>query len=128
MPIQRIERLVDEGDVEIGIRLHGAGSNNSGIAEVLYADVAGNPDPAIWNTAKLSNFESLMQDKIDVRIKLNDPSLSEDPVGSTDPGREDFFYEGGDLVSRSVIFSKASFEAPRMSFEIRRADTNKPAP
>lgn len=128
MPIQRIERLTDGDGIETGIRLHGAGSKP--FVEVLYADVAGNPDPTKWNAAKLANFESLVQDGIDKRIGLNDPSLSEDPDGSTDPAREDLFYEGGDLVGRSIIFNNSSYNVASgtMSFSIRRTLSTNPAP
>jgi len=116
MPIGRAERLNGGSANEIGIRLHGCGSNL--IVRLFYADV---PGPASWNASRLTRFESLFQDQIDVRIPINDPSLSEDPAGSIDPARPDFFYEGGDLVSRSVIISNASWDGSRMSFTLTRA-------
>ncbi len=115
MPIQRVERLHDRSGTEIGICLHGANSARS--VQVLYADVPG----STWDRARLAAFTSQMQAAIDQRIRLTDDRLTDDPAKDTDPRRPDFFHDGGDLVSRSVIFSDAIWDGSQMSFRVSRA-------
>jgi hypothetical protein len=115
MPVRAITRLYDAADPpeEIGIRIDGVGKD--GFFEALYADIPGNS----WNQNRLNKFTARAQDLIDVRIPLS--SLpADDPDKTIDPGRPDFFHDGGDLVARSVIISDVSF-TDRLNFTITRA-------
>lgn len=118
MPIQSIVRLYDTSDPpeEIGIRLNGVGKD--GFMEILYADIPGNS----WNQNRLNQFMARAQDMIDVRIPLTDPSFVDDPAGpnGADPARPDFFWDGGDLVARSVIISDVTF-TDVLNFTLTRA-------
>ncbi len=116
MPIQSIERVYNvlDPDTEVGIRLNGVGKN--GFIQILYADIPGNS----WNANRLKKLTERAQELIDVRIPLNDPSLVDDPDALVDPGRPDFFHDGGDLVSRSIIISNVSF-TDRLIFTLTRA-------
>lgn len=113
MPIQSIERLYDEQDVEIGIRLNGVGKD--GFFEVLYANIPGNS----WNQNRLNLFTQRAQQLIDYRIPLADLPADE-PTKTVDPARPDFFWDGTDIVSRSVIISDVSF-TDRLNFTLTRA-------
>jgi hypothetical protein len=126
MPIQSIVRLYDASDppVEIGIRFNGVGKD--GFVEGFYADIGGNRNNPNW-WAKMT---VRVQDAMDVRIKLNDASLVDDPAGPNgeDPARPDFFWDGtppsGDLVSRSIIISNVSWDddrVPPLHFKLMRA-------
>lgn len=118
MPIGRIERLVDGGGVDIGIRLHGvSGRNRDGVVQVLYADVPGGP----WNTQRRTAFIVLMQLAIDYRIPLGHTDFVNDPDALVDPARPDFFHDGGFLVARPVIISEPIWEGDHMTFTLRRA-------
>lgn len=122
MSIHSIDRLYDTSDPpeEIGIRLTGCGKD--GFVEVLYDDIPGNS----WNQNRLNKFTARAQDLIDVRIPLDDPMFQDefgtviDPDVLTDPARPNFFHDGGDLVSRSVLISDVSF-TDRLNFTISRA-------
>ena len=122
MPIQSVVRLYDVSDppVEIGIRLNGVGKD--GFMEVLYADIPGNS----WNQNRLNKFTERAQDLIDVRIPLTDPQFQDevgtvvDPDALVDPARPDFFWDAGDLVSRSVIISDVNF-TDVLNFTLTRA-------
>jgi hypothetical protein len=121
MPIQGIVRLYDTSDPpeEIGIRLNGVGKD--GFMEILYADIPGNS----WNQNRLNKFTLRAQDMIDVRIPLDDPQFMEegvvvDPDALVDPARPDFFWDSGDLVSRTIIISDVSF-TDRLNFTLTRA-------
>ena len=122
MPIQSVVRLYDASDppVEIGIRLNGVGKD--GFMEVIYDDIPGNS----WNQNRLNMFTARAQDLIDVRIPLDDPQFQDevgtviDPAALVDPARPDFFWDSGDLVSRSVIISDVSF-TDVLNFTLTRA-------
>lgn len=118
MPIQSVVRLYDtsEPPEEIGIRFNGVGKD--GFFEVIYADIPGNS----WNQNRLNMFTARAQDLIDVRVPLSDPSLVNDPAGpnGSDPARPDFFWDGGDLVARSIIISDVSFDGV-LYFTLTRA-------
>lgn len=113
MPIQSIERLYNEQDEEIGIRLNGVGKD--GFFEVLYADIPGQS----WNQNRLDKFAERAQVLIDVRIPLADLP-TDDPAKTTDPARPDFFHDGNDLVARPIIISNVSF-TDRLNFTLTRA-------
>lgn len=121
MPIQSIVRLYDTADPpeEIGIRLNGCGKD--GFMEILYADIPGNS----WNQNRLNKFMARAQDLIDVRIPLDSDVFKEegivvDPDALVDPARPDFFHDGGDLVSRSIIISDVTFDTV-LNFTLTRA-------
>ena len=118
MPIKSIERLTDGEGVDIGIRLHGvSGANRDGIVQVLYDDISGNP----WNAKRLQDFVDAMQDAIDYKVLRTRGDMLDDPDALVDPGRADFFHEGGNLVSRSVIISDPIWQGDYMTFTLRRA-------
>ena len=109
MPIQSYEVT------DTYVRLNGVGKN--GFIQVFYADIPGNS----WNQNRLKKFVEKAQELIDVRIPLDDPSLIDDPDAITDPDRPDFFHDGGDLVSRSVIISDVTFDGIKLRFRLTRA-------
>ena len=113
MPIKRIDRLTNDSGDEVGIRLVNAGRGNS---QVLYADVSG----TVWNPPRIERFRQQMQDEIDERTPLTDVALTDDPDAATNPGRNDFFHDGGDLVSRSVIISDVNWDGSAMRFTVSR--------
>jgi len=125
MPIHRIEFYNGDTDEwvtgefrptnETGVRLIGVGK--TGVVEIMYADIPGNS----WNQNRLNKFAERAQQLIDVRIPLNDPEFVDDPAGinGSDPGRPDFFWDGGDLVARSIIISNVTF-TDRLNFTISR--------
>jgi hypothetical protein len=82
---------------EDGIRVYGLGKHPSGYVEVLYADIPGNS----WNVNRLNKFIQRANQAFEVRIPLTDPSLVDDEhgPGGTDPNREDFHWDAGDLVA-----------------------------
>lgn len=100
MPVRAVSYIYDTSDPPKVIGLHIEGAGNTPIIETLYSDIPGNPGTPAW----VEKFRQNIQDKIDFRIPLSDPSLAEDPDALVDPQREDFFHEGGDLVARSIIF------------------------
>lgn len=61
-----------------------------------------------------------MQDAIDVRIPL-DRLPKEDPARQSNPNRPDFFWDGRDLVARSVIVEDVVWDGARYSPTLRRA-------
>ena len=95
------------------------GVGPGGVLTVNYADIPGNS----WNNNRLNKLVAKVQDLIDVRIPLDDPSLVDDPDALVDPARPDFFHEGGDLVSRSIIISDVSFDNVNdiLNFKLSRA-------
>ena len=101
---------------ETGIRFVGAG--RYGTIEVMYAAIPGGS----WNQSRLNKFTAKAQDEIDYRIPLSDPSLIDDPAGpnGSDPARPDFFWDNGDLVSRSIIISDVTY-TDRLNFTLTRA-------
>lgn len=109
---------------EIGIRFNGVGPD--GFVEGFYANIGGNRNNPNWWVKMAAKVQDLM----DVRIRLNDVSLVDDPAGpnGADPARPDFFWDGtppnGYLVSRSVIISNVSWDdnrVPPLDFTLRRA-------
>lgn len=124
MPIGRIEfhdadtdQWVTERPVnEDGIRFFGAGIWDG--QEFFYSEIPGNS----WNANRLAKFAERAQQLIDLRIPLTDPSLADDPAGpnGADPARPDFFWDGGDLVARSVIISNVHFDGV-LQFTLTRA-------
>lgn len=118
MPIQSIERLTDDLGSDIGIRLHGvSGANRDGLVQVLYADVPGGP----WTTQRRTAFTVLMQLAIDYRIPLGHTDFVNDPDRLVDPGRPNFFHDGGFLVARSIVISDPIWHGDHMTFTLRRA-------
>jgi hypothetical protein len=117
MPIRAIERIIDGGGNEIGIRLVGVGKD--GVLEVFYADIPGNS----WNPQRLAKMVERVQQLIDVRIPLSDPSLVDDPAGpnGSDPALPNFFWDAGDLVARPIIISNVSWNGSRLNFTLTRA-------
>lgn len=101
---------------EDGLRLLGAGK--TGTLEVMYADIPG----ASWNQNRLNKFVEHANQLLQYRIPLTDPSLADDENGpnGVDPGRPDFFWDGGDLVSQSVVVENATFVDGVLNFTVRR--------
>ena len=92
---------------EDGLRLRGAGHDGTGYLTVMYADIPGNS----WNQNRLNKFVDRANQLLELRIPLTDPEFVDDPHGinGTDPARSDFYWDGGDLVSKSVVVSNASY-------------------
>ncbi len=61
-----------------------------------------------------------MQDAIDVRIKRS-TMPNEDEARQSNPNRPDFFWDKGDLVSRSVIVEDVVWDGERYVSTLRRA-------
>lgn len=117
MPIGRIERLVDGGGVDIGIRLHGvSGRNRDGVVQVLYADVPGGP----WNTQRRTAFIVLMQLAMDVPVPRGRADMFDDPDGLTDPGRPDVFHDGTDVIYRTIRISDPIWHGDHITFTLSR--------
>lgn len=118
MPIQKIMFLIEgvgwvagrakfPNNALLGIRLHGAGK--TGILEVIFADIPGNS----WNVNRLGKFVDRINQALEVRIPLTDPSLVDDEYGpnGTDPANPPYFYwDNGDLVSRTVEVFNPQYE------------------
>ena len=104
---------------EDGLRLRGAGHDGTGYLTIMYGDIPGNS----WNANRLKKFAERAQDLIDYRIPLSDPSLVDDPAGPNgeDPARPDFFWDSGDLVSRSVIISDVEYLDFQLTFTLTGA-------
>jgi len=122
MPYQRLENHTDGGGNFTGITLHGVSANDgTGQVTVMYDEIPGQPGGVGW----LNKFPVAFQDKLDERIKLNDPVLEVDEWGPSgeDPNREDAFWEGGDLVTRSVVIVEAFWNSAisKASISVRRA-------
>lgn len=122
MPYQRLENHVDGDGNFTGITLHGVSANDgTGKVTVMYDEIPGQ----FGNNAWLNKFPQAFQDKLDERIKLNDSEIEFDEWGPSgeDPNREDTFWEGGDLVSRSVVVVEAFWDSTisKASISVRRA-------
>ena len=125
MPISRIEFRkestqewvgVDQRDPadEDGLRLIGAGS--TGILEVMYADIPGNS----WNQNRLDLFVARANDLLVTRIPLADLP-ADDPDKTTDPDDYPWLYwDGGDLCSRTIEVSNATFVDNQLNFTVSR--------
>ncbi|KKN63162.1 hypothetical protein LCGC14_0504320 [marine sediment metagenome] len=61
-----------------------------------------------------------LQDFLDVRIKRTDLP-SDEPTRTSNPNREDFFWDGPDLVSRPVIVSVVVWDGECYAVTLRRA-------
>ena len=61
-----------------------------------------------------------MQDDIDVRIKRSDMP-HDDPARQSNPNRPDFFWDGPDLVARSVIVEDVVWDGTRYVPALREA-------
>ena len=132
MPINRIEfhrtsldewvtaEFRDPAD-EDGIRLYGAGEHPSGYMEIMYADIPGNS----WNPQRLAKFQEVAQQRIDFRVARS--TLPDDePTKTVDPARPDYFWDGNDIVARSVIISDLAWSDPAtggsgLTFTLTRA-------
>lgn len=99
---------------ETSLTLYGVGPN--GVLHINYADIPGNS----WNQNRLNKLVDRVQELIDVRIPLNDPSLVGDPDALVDPARPNFFHDGGDLVSRAIVIEDVSFDGTKLNFTLRK--------
>ncbi len=73
------------------------------------------------NEAKVALvIKDLMQADIDVRVKRN-TMPSEDEARQANPNRPDFFWDKGDLVSRSVIVEDVVWDGTVYVPTLRRA-------
>ena len=78
--------------------------------EIVYADIPGNS----WNQSRLNLFVARANDLLTFRIPLSDPSLVDDPHGpnGTDPNDPPwFFWDGGDLCSRTMYITGVTYSA-----------------
>lgn len=112
------ERVPEDED---GIRVYGLGP--SGLVQLLYEDIPGNS----WNVNRLNKLIERANQAFEVRIPLSDPSLVDDEHGpnGTDPNRENFYWEGGDLVAlpARIILIDYNGDFPNVAF---RATTSAP--
>ncbi len=70
---------------------------------------------------KIAAFiKQTMQDDIDVRVKRS-TMPAEDEARQSNPNRPDFFWNGPDLVSRSVIVEDVVWDGTTYSATLRRA-------
>ena len=108
-------------DDEDGLRVIGMGRNTLSDGriglEILYADIPGNS----WNAQRLARFAERAQELIDFRQAITDLPV-DDPARISDPARPDFFWDGSDIVARSIIISDVAFsQANGLSFALTRA-------
>ena len=108
MPIQGIEIT------DTYLELRGVGPR--GVIHIEFASIPGNG----WNQNRLNKLTEAVQNLIDVRIPLNDPSLADDPDALVDPARPDFFHDGGNLVARPVTISDLAFIDGKITFTLSR--------
>jgi len=104
---------------EDGLRLRGAGHDGTGYLTVMYADIPGNS----WNQNRLKKFVERANQLLELRIPLTDPEFVDDPHGinGTDPARSDFYWDGGDLVSKSVELLDVTYSTQNgLNFTIRK--------
>ena len=81
-----------------------------GFEKTLYAELQEKNDKK-----REEEMRQKLQDKIDVRIPLTDPELVDDPAAITDPNREDFFHDKGDLVARTNVIDSVVWDGERYS-------------
>lgn len=122
MPYSRLEHHTDGNGVFNGLTIHGVSSlDGTGQVTVMYDDVSGPWGGNAW----LSKIPNAFQDQIDERTALNDSELEFDEWGPSgnDPNREDAFWEGNELVCRSVVIDNAAWDSTleRLSITVRRA-------
>ena len=114
MPVRLPLEHIFQGETPVGTRMLGAG--RTGEIVIMYDDITGNVGNAAW----LNKFRDAIQDKIDVVDPLSS-FPPDDPARITDPDREDFFHDGGNLVARSVIIYDVVWLGDRVSYSVRRA-------
>ncbi len=115
MPVRLpLRHLLDGQGEPVGTQMLGAG--RTGEITIMYDDISGNTGNAAW----LNKFRDAIQDKIDVVDPLSSYP-PDDPDRATDPNREDFFHEQGNLVSRSVIIFDVTWLGDRVTYRLRRA-------
>lgn len=69
---------------------------------------------------KSSELKNLLQGALDQRERRS-TLAREDPDGGSDPGREDLFWNGEDLVSRGVVVESVTWDGETYALELRRA-------
>ena len=124
MPYSRLEDHTDGGGNFTGLTIHGCSTNDgSGSATVMYADIPGREGSNVWR----GKFAQAFQDQIDVRTQLSGGEWDNDPWGTNgeDPNREDAFWEGNELVCRSILIVEALWDSgiSKASLSIRRASS-----
>lgn len=99
---------------EDGLRLIGAGKGQA--IEVMYADIPGNS----WNQNRLNKFVDRANEILTTRQPLSGLP-DDDPDKTTDPNDFPWLYwDGGDLCSRTVTVSEATWDGSQLSFRISR--------
>jgi hypothetical protein len=118
MCFERIEWIYDTSDppVMIGVRVYGVGDD--GLLEVLFADIGVHGNR--WNQNRLNKFIERGQELLDHRIPLTDPSLVGDPAALTDPAQDNFFWDDGDLVARSVLLTDVRISSDVLHFSLEQ--------
>ena len=82
---------------------------------INYADIPGNPSSNAWITKMIK----ALQDIIDQKIAWAELPI-DDPARENDPGQEDWFRDGTDLVSREDIIVSAEMIDGVLSVSQRR--------
>lgn len=103
---------------EDGLRLRGAGHDGTGYLTVMYADIPGNS----WNQNRLDLFVTRANELLTKRQPIADLP-ADDPDKTTDPNNYPWLYwDGGDLCSRTIEVSNATFIDSTLSFTITRVN------
>jgi len=110
MPVHRI--ISDSTHVQLWVTSSSASINFDIIA--MFTEQGGD------NLKVAALIKQQMQDAIDVRIKRSTLPV-EDEARQSDPNRPNFFWDGPDLVARSVIVEDVVWDGTRYSPALRRA-------
>ena len=101
---------------EDGLRLRGAGHDGTGYLTVMYVDIPGSS----WNPQRLAGFVAKANELLTLRIPLADLP-ADDPDKTTDPNDYPWLYwDGGDLCSRTITISDATFVNNELNFTVSR--------
>jgi hypothetical protein len=86
---------------------------------INYADIPGNPNSNAW----ITKIIKALQDLIDSKISWAELPI-DDPARENDPGREDWFRDGTDLISREDIVLSAVMIDGVLNISQRRTRRN----
>jgi len=100
---------------EDAVRLNGVKSDGSDLV-LEYANIPGNS----WNTNRLKKYMDAVNSILEYRTPIASLPL-DDPARISDPGLPRFFWDGTDIVSRSIAISEAYYTPePGLIFTCRR--------